>query len=141
MLLSEFNVRPSKRARLYYTVKVFDTVKAMHKYAESRPGGMGYKPKSGTVVGLCTTALRVNKNNKMLPKCGEVLLCKTDLNFRVVVHEIAHAMYGIKRRRNIGDLSIDKQGNVNALNEEWAVDAIGQMTETVYSTLLNQGVL
>ncbi len=75
----------------------------------------------------------------MLPECGEVLLFVGGLHPRIVVHEVTHAMFGIKRRRNIGDLTI-KDGAIDATDEEWAVDAVAQMTSKVYHEINKLGL-
>lgn len=139
MLITEFKIRPSKSARLYYNVKIFDTVSAMQKYAKfERPKALRY-PGTKDYSGLCTTWTLQDKNG-MTPNCGEVLLAKGSLSPRIVVHEISHAMFGLKRRKAVGDLSIDENGKVNSKPEEWAVDAVAQMTCKVYGEINRLGL-
>lgn len=132
--VTEFKVRPTKRARLFYTVKIFNTCKDMRKYSTGdRPKAFRYKP-TLKACGLCTSYY----NNNNVYECGEVLLVKNYLGVRIVAHEIAHAMFGLKRRKRIGDLTIDKKGLIVG-GEEWCVDAVGLMTAQVYKHLNKYG--
>lgn len=134
--VTEFKIRPTKRARLFYTVKIFNTLDDMHKYAASgRPKAFCIMP-GPNAAGLCTTWY----NKKDTYECGEVLLTKPYLGVRIVAHEITHAMFGLKRRKLVGDLNItDENHQVIFGDEEWCVDAVGLMTAQVYLHLNKYG--
>jgi hypothetical protein len=129
LVIASFKIRPTKRARLYYNVKIFDTCAEMYDYSQNgREFKEGRYLPSPNCGGLCSSWYNPNKPYE----CGEVLLSKEELGARVVVHELSHAMFGFKRRKQIGDLEIDENGNINASAEEWSVDAIAFMVDKTY---------
>lgn len=133
--VTEFKVRPSKRARLFYTVKIFYTCEDMRRYAsKGRQKAWRIMP-SPNCCGLCSSWY--NKTNPY--QCGEVLLIKDYLGVQTVAHEITHAMFGLKRRKCVGDLEIGLDNVIIVGAEEWCVDAVGRMTAQVYKHLNKYG--
>ncbi len=129
--LLTFKIKPTPKSRLYYTVKIFDSKKSLNFYADT------YKlvfDRSGGVTGLCTI-FGTNSN-----ECGEVLLVNGHLGPRVVAHEVSHAMYSMKRRKCVGDLKFVGGEPTNIPDEEWCVDAVGQMVERCYHEINKAGL-
>ena len=114
----------------------------MKKYAGSeRPKALRCST-SDNVGGLCSSWCLVdNKTKKMLPDCGEILLVKSHLGMQIVAHEVSHAMFSLKRRKSVKDLYIGKDGKFVVEGEEWAVSAVGNMTNQVYHNLFKKGVI
>jgi len=131
MILHEFKIRPTQRARLYYTVKIFDSKASLNKYANKNK--LLFTRNEG-VAGLCTIY------SKDSQECGEVLLINGKLHPRIVVHEVSHAMFSLKRRKCIGDLKVVDGHPTGIKDEEWCVDAVGQMVAKVYSEIHKEGL-
>lgn len=136
--LLTFKVTPTKRARLFYTVRIFDNFDTMSNYAYK-----GRKFKSARYLpspdcgGLCSTYH--NPTNKY--EAGEILFMRDHLGVHTVSHEVSHAMFGLKRRKRVGDLYMDANGVIQAADEEWAVDAVGHMLGQVYRKVQNNADL
>lgn len=141
--LAEFRVKHSTQTKLYFEVKVFETVKEMRAYGAE--GGYYKRPNLGKFLGLCTTWGDESPGPKN--EIGEILLCRKYLDPDVVTHECGHAAFTVMEYMKVPrDFDyMDRTPNpepgrwFKAENEEVYCYALGDIIARMYSNLIKLG--
>lgn len=130
--LASFRIRPSGRSRLYFTVRVFGSLREMHRWpregSDVKRMGLG-----STFHGMCSTW---KYNGAAGAEAGEILLWKKKLGGGIVSHECLHAVFGLMWRRGM-KLDLMQAGKRGLIvgNEETACQWLGYLVKETYNGL------
>ena len=128
--LLSFRVYCSQKSRLYFEIKIYETLAEMRKQA-AKDGGCpisGYDRCLGACVYWTYTPLKPPRTNKI----GVIYLQKNNLGSEIVSHECAHAACGFLDRKGIKKL---ETGHIGSDHGEELAYAVGHMTSKIYASL------
>jgi hypothetical protein len=135
--LCQFRVFPSRRSRLYTTVKVFASLKAMYAYVK-QTNWYNKGPIPNDYDALCRSWVYVKKG-RMQPEMGDILLVQGLLQSKFVSHECMHATFEFMRRKKV-QMPDRLRGTDDRYAEEIVCLAVGDMSSQVYMGLTKHGV-
>jgi hypothetical protein len=122
-----FKVCCSHGSRLYYEVRIYDTLAALRKVT-------GLKK----CLGVCTYLYRDKLDPPASNKIGIIYLHKKHLGSEIVSHECAHAACGFLDRKGIKNL---ETGNPGSKHGEELAYAVGYMTSKIYAKLYKSKII
>ena len=130
--LARFTIRP-RRSRLYYTVRVFTSKRAMQRYAHRhRSRGLGAR-----FSGLASTWVkqrRVRGVWRATAHAGEMLLVRGHCGAEVVSHECTHLALAWARRVRVRITESTSGVHVSASEERFCY-VLGQLVNRTYREL------
>ncbi len=134
-----FKIRPY-RSRLYYTVRVFTTLRDMRRYALThRLDRLGARFRG---LASTWTKLRKQPNGRWhrLNEAGEVLLSRRHIGAEVVSHECTHLALAWAQRRKVNPMGNYDDRKAGPQEEAFCY-VLGQLVAGVYRGLWHHKVV
>jgi hypothetical protein len=147
--VARFRIYPQRgRSRLFYTVRVFDTIGHLHRFVRG-----SRSTASNTSRGFCRTFTRQYLSRgrwRTSAELGDILLVTSHLGTGVITHELTHAMFGWANRKRLVDLQERRVANSPKMHrgthhkdsvEEQCCYALGEMARDLVTQLYKRKLL
>lgn len=138
--IAHFRIYPEMgTSRLFFHVRIFQTVEAMHTYLRSTERAPGRFCK-----GMCSTYKLTKCPRRRpaytTPEVGEIVLAARWCGSRIISHECTHAALGWARRRGL-DPRDRGEGRVIGGAEERVCGVLGDLVGQIARQLWNRGIV
>lgn len=139
--VAHFRIYPEPGlSSLFFHVRIFQTVEAMHAYVRTRPGNPARPGRF--CKGMCSWWTRISFRSgrgRTHPELGEIVLARRWLTMRIISHECTHAALAWARRRRV-DVAERGRGQHVSGGEERFCGALGDMARQIAAYMWDHGL-